>query len=392
VLFRSARFGSSFTVAAAAPGGAVSYGSGGGCSNDGATFTVTSGTTSCLVRYNQPGSGNYDAAPEKLYTVQVAKAPQSITATTPAPASAAPGASFTVAGTAPGGPVSYASSGGCSNIGPTFTMTSAATPCTVRYTQAGSADYQSAELSSQTTAARQEQVITVTIPAPLSAVFGSSFTVGATAPGGAVSYSSAGGCGNSGAIFTMTSGSTPCTVRFDQAGSAEYGTAPTKTSTTLAAKAAQSITITTPAPASAAVGSSFTVSATAPGGAVSFASAGGCSNVGATFTMTSAGTPCAVSLDQAGSADYSAAHLGLSVTAVTASATRNGDLNGDGVVDIRDAMGALNVSVGLQSATPELLARADVAPLVNGKPSPDGKIDVGDVIVILRKSVGLINW
>jgi large repetitive protein len=69
-----------------------------------------------------------------------------------------------------------------------------------------------------------------------------------------------------------------------------------------------------------------------------------------------------------------------------------GDLNGDGLVNIQDAMTVLRMAVGLDQVTPEALAHADVAPLVNGVPHPDGKIDVGDVLIILRKVVGLVDF
>jgi len=69
-----------------------------------------------------------------------------------------------------------------------------------------------------------------------------------------------------------------------------------------------------------------------------------------------------------------------------------GDLNGDGLVDLRDALAALRISLGLDPATPEALAHGDVAPLVNGVPQTDGKIDVGDVLLILRKVVGLVDF
>jgi hypothetical protein len=42
--------------------------------------------------------------------------------------------------------------------------------------------------------------------------------------------------------------------------------------------------------------------------------------------------------------------------------------------------------------TSEQLRTGDVAPLVDGAPSPDGKIDVGDVLVILGKIAGTESW
>ena len=125
----------------------------------------------------------------------------------------------------------------------------------------------------------------MTTHAPASAVFNTSFTVAATGggSGNAVTFSSAGACTNAGATFTMTSGTGTCTVKYDQAGDANYNAAPQVTETVNAQKADQTINVTTHAPASAAYNSSFSVAATAPGGAVSFSSSGSCTNTGATL-------------------------------------------------------------------------------------------------------------
>jgi hypothetical protein len=49
-----------FTVAASGLGtGAISYTSGGGCTNSGATYTMTSGTTACSVTATQAADSNY---------------------------------------------------------------------------------------------------------------------------------------------------------------------------------------------------------------------------------------------------------------------------------------------------------------------------------------------
>ena len=69
-----------------------------------------------------------------------------------------------------------------------------------------------------------------------------------------------------------------------------------------------------------------------------------------------------------------------------------GDVNGDGCVDIRDALALLRISMGLDPVTAEVLAHGDVAPLISGVPQPDGKINLGDVVVLLRKVVGLANF
>jgi hypothetical protein len=70
----------------------------------------------------------------------------------------------------------------------------------------------------------------------------------------------------------------------------------------------------------------------------------------------------------------------------------NGDINGDGTVDIADALVALKISARIIRPTPVQLSRGDVAPLAFLKPSPDGTIDIGDAVVILEQIVGLVRW
>jgi len=66
--------------------------------------------------------------------------------------------------------------------------------------------------------------------------------------------------------------------------------------------------------------------------------------------------------------------------------------DGDPKVTVADALRALQIAVGLISPTANDLANGDVAPLVNGKPSPNGTVNVGDAIVILQKSLGIVSW
>jgi len=70
----------------------------------------------------------------------------------------------------------------------------------------------------------------------------------------------------------------------------------------------------------------------------------------------------------------------------------DGDINGDGVVDVTDVLLAEQIASGLITPTVSQLAHGDVAPLVNGVPAPDGKIDVSDVLIIERKALGLVNF
>lgn len=69
-----------------------------------------------------------------------------------------------------------------------------------------------------------------------------------------------------------------------------------------------------------------------------------------------------------------------------------GDLNGDGTVDIKDALRALQVSIGSLNPSTTELVRGDVGPFLTNVPKPDGKIDLSDSLLILRRSLGLMVW
>jgi predicted nucleotidyltransferase len=74
----NATHNSSFTVAATSSSGLpVSYSSAGVCTNVGATFTMTSGTGTCTVKYDQPGDSNYNPAPQVTESVTAQKASSS---------------------------------------------------------------------------------------------------------------------------------------------------------------------------------------------------------------------------------------------------------------------------------------------------------------------------
>ena len=89
----------------------------------------------------------------------------------------------------------------------------------------------------------------------------------------------------------------------------------------------------------------------------------------------------------------------LTVTNITASqvitanfaGSATGDCNGDGIVDVADALMALRIAVKLVPMDAKYLG-GDVTPMVNGVPQPDGVIDVSDALMILRKCVGLVNF
>jgi hypothetical protein len=305
-------FGAGFTVAATGGGSGnpIVYGSSGSCSNTGATFTMTSGTGTCTVSYNEAGDSNYDAAPQLIETVTAGKAGQTIDITADAPSTAAYGTGFTVAATGggSGNPIVYGSSGACTNAGANFTMTSSTGTCTVTYNQAGNTNYNAAAQKFETaTAIMANQTIQIRTHAPSNAIYGQTFTVAATGGGSGnpVTYDSSGSCSNTGASFTMTSSFGECTVTYDQAGSANYNAAE-KTETVAAMKTNQTITFATPA--SHTYGNSdFDPGATASSGlAISYGASGACSIVSGKVHLTGAGS-CTVTADQAGNPIYNAA-------------------------------------------------------------------------------------
>lgn len=76
----------------------------------------------------------------------------------------------------------------------------------------------------------------------------------------------------------------------------------------------------------------------------------------------------------------------------TVTPPHDGDVNGDGVVNVADVLLAQRIALGMVTPTADQLAHGDVAPLMNGAPAPDGKIDTADVLVIERKALGLVNF
>ncbi len=316
----SAAYKSSFPVAATGggSGNAVTFTSSGACSITGttpgtATYTMNSSSGTCSVIANQAGNSSYSAAPQVTKTVTATLAPQTIMFTTNPPASAAYKSSFPVAATGggSGNAVTFTSSGACSNSGSTYTMNSSTGTCSVIANQAGNSNYTAATQVTKTVSATlASQTIMFTTNPPASAAYKSTFKVAATggASGNAVTFTSSGACSNSGATYTMTSGTGTCSVIANQAGNSSYAAATPVTKTVAATPSSQTITFTTNPPASAANKSSFTVAASASSGlGVTFTSSGACSNSGAAYTMTSGTGTCSVIANQAGNSNYAAA-------------------------------------------------------------------------------------
>jgi large repetitive protein len=250
----SATYGSQFTVAATASSGlAVTFTSGGSCSNSGATYTMTSGTGTCSVIANQAGNNNYSAAPTVTKNVTATLASQSITVSVPAPATATLSSSFTITASSSSGlPVTFTSSGGCSNVNGTYTMASSGTKtCTETMNVAANSNYSAAPTVTESTTVAKPVTPTVSFTgAPATATYGSNFTVAASSNSTSTpTFTATGACtiNVTTLAVTMTSGIGTCTMKASWAANDVYAAA-TATQTTSAEKAASVITWATPAP------------------------------------------------------------------------------------------------------------------------------------------------
>ena len=149
----------------------------------------------------------------------------------------------------------------------------------------------------------------VTTIAPGYAIYGSSFTVAANGGGSGnpVTFAnSTGVCSHTGGTFTMTSGTGTCSVKFDEAGDANYNDATQIVENVTAQKSNQAINFGTLADKTYG-DPDFNVSATADSGlAVSFTAGGNCTVSGSTVHLTGPGN-CTITAHQAGDSNYNAA-------------------------------------------------------------------------------------
>ncbi|MFZ0911594.1 MAG: hypothetical protein WAN24_19145 [Candidatus Acidiferrales bacterium] len=231
----SAVYNSNFTVAATASSElAVVFISSGACTNVGATYTMTAGTGTCSVIANQPGNGNYSAAPTVTQTVNATPAGQTISFTTSAPATATYGSSFTVAATASSGlPVAFASSGACANSGATYMINAGSGTCTVIANQGGNGNYSAAtQVTESTTATKATSTTTITSNSPNPSTVGSPVAIGVKVtgtgtPSGSVTVTATLSSTSTTCTVTLSSGTGTCSVTLSTAGTwtltAAYG-------------------------------------------------------------------------------------------------------------------------------------------------------------------------
>ena len=136
--------------------------------------------------------------------------------------------SFTLNGTSVGSAITNAS--GVATL--SASASPASTPARTRPASAPrsrvTARFDPSSGSGSLTVSKADQAITVTTHAPASAVFNTSFARRGDRrrlgqPGHLLER---GACSNTGATFTMTSGTGTCSVKYDQAGNANYNAAP----------------------------------------------------------------------------------------------------------------------------------------------------------------------
>ena len=143
----NATYNTSFTVGASSDSGLqITFSSAGVCTNTTATFTMTSGTGTCTVKYDQAGDTNYNPATQVTESVTAQKASQTITFGALANKTFGD-PDFGVSATSTSGlAVSFAASGNCTVTSPspgTVHITGAGS-CTITASQAGDANYNAA--------------------------------------------------------------------------------------------------------------------------------------------------------------------------------------------------------------------------------------------------------
>ena len=201
-----------------------------------------------------PSNTNYAASTGGV-TLQVNPASQSISFTTPAPATAVYNTSFTVAASSTSGlAINYTSSGSCTNSGPTYTITSGTGTCKVTASQPGNSNYLAAPSKSESTGVLSATPTVTFTGAPATAQYGSMFTLVATTNSTAsviITATNPATCSLSGssspATVTILKGSGTCIFTASWPADGNYSFA-TLSQTTAATRQPSVITWATPAP------------------------------------------------------------------------------------------------------------------------------------------------
>ena len=208
------------------------------------TNSLPAGTDSVTATYSD---ANYSMSTSNTLTATISQASQAITFTTNAPASAVYNTSFNVAASATSGlAVAYTSSGVCTNVGATYTMTSGTGTCTVIVNQAGNSNYLAAPQVTQTISATPAaQAITFSVASPVTyGVKPITLSAAGGGSGNAVTFSLKSGQGSlNGSVLTVT-GAGSIVIAADQAGNTNYSAAPEIIQTLVVNKATPGVSVT----------------------------------------------------------------------------------------------------------------------------------------------------
>ena len=227
----------------------------------------------------------------------------------------------------------------CTVSGTTVTKVAAGT-CTIAANAVTDTNYLAAtQVTKSLTIAKGTQ--TITFPAQTAQSFspGGTFAlipVATTPSTSPIVYSSTtpGVCTIAGSsVTTLTTGL--CIIAANAAADTNYNVATQVIQNIIINPAYQIISVTTPAPASAAYNTTFTVAATASSGlTVAISVSGGCSIAAGIVLMTSPGSGCVVYFNQAGNANYSAATQVLNTVSLQESVLPiNGNYKGSQIRD-----------------------------------------------------------
>jgi hypothetical protein len=302
--------------------------SSGVCTVSGTAVTFV-GPGTCTIDADQPGNGSYRAAARvrQSFVVRTGATTPSVQTvnfgSVPPGGAVVGGPDYVVVATASSGlPVDVwatsDSAGVCHVIGTIVRFDGIGT-CTIRASQPGDANYQTAPLVQQTfSVGLILQTISFSSTPPASAVVGiTTYTVAATATSGlpvvfSADPSSASVCTVSGSTINAVGAGT-CIIDANQFGDGSHDAAPeVQQSFTVGAGApslsVQSIHFSSTAPGGAVVGSTYTIAAAASSGlpvavTADASSAGVCTVSGSTVSLVGTGT-CTVDADQPGNGSY----------------------------------------------------------------------------------------
>ncbi len=303
------QYGSTFTLSASSSASLpVSFTASGPCTTSG----TISGVGLCSITASAPGNSTYSAASvTQSFTIYPAVLEVTANNLTSAYGQPLPSLTYSYSGFVNHETASVVSGVPALSTTATSASSAGAYPITVSTGTLAAANYSFLYVNGTLTLQPANQAaLTLIAASPLTYNQSETLSVTGGSTNGAVSYFATGPCTVTGAQLTANSGTGACLVTATMAGNSEYNSvSSTPASTVTLAPVSQAITFTTNPPASAAYNSTFTVAATggSSGNAVSFTSAGACSNSGATYKITTGSGTCSVIANQAGNSNYAAA-------------------------------------------------------------------------------------